>query len=78
MHFPISTRFVPFDVRYPPEWIFDPEAENARIELDPVPLAETWTAMEELVTSGLAKSIGKIYCIIPCLSAFIDTASTIC
>src|SRR5688500_15785486 len=26
VHFPIALRFVPFDVRYPPEWFFDPAA----------------------------------------------------
>ena len=26
IHFPISLKYVPFDVRYPPEWFFDPKA----------------------------------------------------
>ena len=26
IHFPISLRYVPFEERYPPEWLFDPEA----------------------------------------------------
>lgn len=58
IHFPISQPFVPFETRYPPEWIFDPEAAEPRMEIDPVPLSETWAAMESLVAMGLAKTIG--------------------
>lgn len=25
IHFPIALKFVPFEKRYPPEWIYDPE-----------------------------------------------------
>lgn len=58
IHFPIAQRFVPFEERYPPEWVFDPAAEKPCVESVPVPIAETWQAMEELVTAGLVRNIG--------------------
>lgn len=58
IHFPISQKFVPMGHRYPPEWFYDPECENPRIELDPVPIHETWEAMESLVEAGLTRHIG--------------------
>ena len=58
IHFPISMKFVPFETRYPPEWIYDPSSAHPKIELDPVPISETWAAMEDLVTAGLTKYIG--------------------
>jgi D-xylose reductase len=58
MHFPIALEYVSPEVRYPPEWLFDPAAKEPRMEPVGVPLAETWRAMEELVTAGLVKNIG--------------------
>jgi D-xylose reductase len=58
IHFPIAQKYVPIDLRYPPEWIADPSAENPQMELAPVPLYETWQAMEALHTKGLVKQIG--------------------
>ncbi|MDO6841278.1 aldo/keto reductase [Paraglaciecola chathamensis] len=58
IHFPIAQPFVAFDDRYPPEWITDPSAENPKMELAPIPLFETWQAMEALVEKGLTKEIG--------------------
>ncbi|KAG0229425.1 NAD(P)H-dependent D-xylose reductase (XR) [Actinomortierella wolfii] len=50
IHFPISLKYVPFEERYPPEW--------GNFEVDPVPMHETWAAMEELVHKGWVKNIG--------------------
>ena len=58
VHFPIALQYVDFDQRYPPEWIYDPNAENPCMALDSVPLNETWAAMEELVEIKLARKIG--------------------
>lgn len=55
VHFPVSLKYVAPETRYPPGWAYDGKDEvipgNASIQ-------ETWTAMEELVQQGLAKSIG--------------------
>ncbi|MEM7278989.1 MAG: aldo/keto reductase [Pseudomonadota bacterium] len=56
IHFPIATQFVPFEERYPPEWVVD-DAQPSMV-LDAVPLAETWAGMESLITRGLVKEIG--------------------
>ena len=58
VHFPIALSYVDFNDRYPPEWLFDPAAENPGMQLDAVPLSETWGAMEQLVQNGLARQIG--------------------
>ncbi|MGN6136518.1 MAG: aldo/keto reductase [Aureliella sp.] len=58
IHFPISLAFVPFEERYPPGWLHDPNAAQPQMVADAVPIAETWGAMEELVDRGLVKHIG--------------------
>ncbi len=58
VHFPIALAFVPFDVRYPPEWFHDPKAAQPAMKPIDVPYRETWGAMEELQRAGLVKRIG--------------------
>jgi D-xylose reductase len=58
VHFPIALAYVPFDVRYPPEWFHDPKAERPAMKPINVPYADTWGAMEELQRAGLVKRIG--------------------
>jgi D-xylose reductase len=58
VHFPIALEFVPFDTRYPPEWVHDPAAPEPRMKPARVPLAETWAGMEDLVAAGLVRNIG--------------------
>ncbi len=58
IHFPIHLKYVAPETRYPPGWYFDPSVEMPRMEIEAVPLAETWGAMEALHAAGLAKHIG--------------------
>ena len=58
IHFPIAQPFVAFETRYPAQWIFDPSAKEPKMLTAPVPLFETWAAMESLVEKGLSKQIG--------------------
>jgi D-xylose reductase len=58
VHFPIAMKFVGFNDRYPPGWIYDPKAAGPRMEPDSVPIHETWEAMEDLARAGLVHEIG--------------------
>ena len=58
IHFPIALQFVPFETRYPPEWIFDPDAGHPKLHPVGVPISETWQALERLVRDGLVRNVG--------------------
>ena len=58
VHFPIALEFVPFEERYPPEWVHDPAAATPAMKPAKVPLHQTWSAMEGLVDAGLTRQIG--------------------
>jgi len=58
IHFPIALEYIPFETRYPPEWVFDPSDDTPMMKPAKVPLSDTWGAMETLVDSGLARHIG--------------------
>ena len=58
VHFPIALAFVPFEDRYPAEWLFDPSSPEKGMKIAPVPLSETWKAMEQQADAGLVKQIG--------------------
>jgi D-xylose reductase len=58
IHFPIASKYVPIDKRYPPGWFSDPDADQPCVEADKVPIIETWRAMEDLVREGLVREIG--------------------
>ena len=56
IHFPIALKFVPFEQRYPPEWVYN--LESSKMEFESIPLHETWSAMENLVDNNLTRYIG--------------------
>ena len=58
VHFPIALAHVPFDVRYPPEWVHDPDSDVPAMVESGVPLERTWHAMEDLQRAGLVGAIG--------------------
>ncbi|MCA9040495.1 MAG: aldo/keto reductase [Planctomycetaceae bacterium] len=58
IHFPISLKFIPFEERYPPGWVTDPDEPHPHMEPVSIPIQETWEAMQELKEAGLVKEIG--------------------
>jgi len=58
IHFPIALAYVPFETRYPPEWVEDPDAAEPIMRLAKVPLQDTWEAMSQLKISGRVGHIG--------------------
>jgi D-xylose reductase len=75
VHFPIALAYVPLDVRYPPEWFFDPSAEKPAMKPIAVPYADTWGAMEALQRAGLVKQIGVCNLNVSMLREVLNTAS---
>ena len=58
IHFPIALEFVPFETRYPPEWVHNPDAANPVMKPVNVTLQDTWRAMEALKADARVKHIG--------------------
>ena len=58
IHFPISLEFVPFEKRYPPEWLYDPDDSLPVMKPSEIPLKDTWAGMEKLKAIGQVKHIG--------------------
>lgn len=58
VHFPIALEYVPIEKRYPPEWLFEPEADVPKMVRASVPLSDTWAAMETLVDKKMVRQIG--------------------
>merc|ERR1719163_988497 len=59
IHFPIHLKYVDPEVRYPPEWVHDPNSEEKNLQFEEsVTYQQTYQAMEELQEKGLTKNIG--------------------
>lgn len=54
IHFPIATKFIPIEKKYPPAFGF----EGEDFEFEDVPILDTYRALEKLVQQGKIKSIG--------------------
>lgn len=54
IHFPISMEFVPFELKYPPEWA----NMDGNMVIVPNDINKTWQAMESLVAKKLTRTIG--------------------
>ena len=58
IHFPIALAFVPFEQRYPAQWLFDTNKPELGIQTEAVSLSDTWFAMEKLIGTGQTRQIG--------------------
>jgi D-xylose reductase len=58
IHFPIALAYVSPEDRYPAGWFFDPNSANPKMKPAPMPISETWRAMEGLIEAGLVRNIG--------------------
>ncbi|RDW84321.1 hypothetical protein BP6252_01911 [Coleophoma cylindrospora] len=56
IHFPVALKYIePETIRYPGWWM---DVDHKVVELDKVPIMETWQALEELVDEKVCRSIG--------------------
>ncbi|RDW60249.1 hypothetical protein BP5796_11855 [Coleophoma crateriformis] len=56
IHFPVALKYIdPETIRYPAWWM---DVDHKVVELDKVPIMETWQALEELVDEKVCRSIG--------------------
>lgn len=59
IHFPVALRPVPFEEKYPPGlFTGEADAKAGVLSEEPVPILDTYRALEECVEEGLIKSIG--------------------
>jgi D-xylose reductase len=58
IHFPIALAFVPFEQRYPAQWLFDTNKPELGMQTEAVSLSDTWFAMEKLIGTGQTRQIG--------------------
>ncbi|KAL2710219.1 Xylose reductase [Kluyveromyces marxianus] len=59
IHFPLAFKFVPLDEKYPPGFYTGKDNfAKEIIEEEPVPILDTYRALEKLVDEGLIKSLG--------------------
>ncbi|KAJ9144574.1 putative Aldo-keto reductase [Pleurostoma richardsiae] len=56
IHFPVALKYIDPAVRRYPAWWMDDDRKV--VQLDKVPIRETWEALEQLVDEGVARSIG--------------------
>jgi D-xylose reductase len=76
IHFPIALEFVPFEERYPPGWLYDPQASRPRMHPAKIPVQDTWRAMEAVRDAGLVRHIGVCNFNISLLRDLISYADT--
>ncbi|KAH8168539.1 aldo/keto reductase family protein [Sarocladium implicatum] len=55
IHFPVALKYIEPEKRRFPAWWMD---DAGTVELDKVPIRETWEALESIVDQGVARSIG--------------------
>lgn len=59
IHFPIALKWIPFEEKYPPGlFTGEEDAKQGILSEEPIPILDTYRALEECVDQGLIKSIG--------------------